>query len=69
MKVASEFEVKHFIRFVNENKIPVNVEIVDANRECYLTLVNDEQFEIFKDVFSLIKIKCPNMRISNKIIH
>ena len=67
--VNSDFEVKHFAIFINSQKMPIIIEIIDATKNGYLITVNDDMYEITKRVLPLITIKCQDAQIKNKIIH
>lgn len=67
MKVQSNFEVKHFKKFVNDNALPVKMTITDVKDGFFVTKVNDEEFEVHEGVLTDISIACRSMKIESKI--
>jgi len=69
MIVKTDFEVKHFIEFINKNANHVTMEIVDTDNTWSNTKVNGTDFKILNDVLPIITISCQSMEINNVIRH
>jgi hypothetical protein len=72
MKVTSDFEIKHFIEYVeNQLRIYMGVymNIVDTSKDRLIVDINGTKFEVNKEALPLITTKCPDLVIKNKILH
>lgn len=69
MKVQTDFEVKHFVEYLQTNIVPVNMKILGREGEFHITKMNGEGFEVHEDALPLIQTKVPKLTITNKILH
>ena len=69
MRVQTEFEIKHFITFVNINIAPVKMTIIDFKDTFYITKVNGDDFEIHEMALTALQSNCPAMQVENKLVH
>ena len=69
MRVQTDFEVKHFVKYVNNNKIDTTMDIIEYVDKHYITTVNGTAFEIFEDILPYIQTTCQDMVINFKLIH
>ena len=68
MKVQTKFEIKHFIKYVNENLAPVTMDIIDYTDNFFKTIVNGENFHIHEDILTFIQTRCPAMKSVYKVL-
>lgn len=68
MKVQTDFEIKHFITYVNVNLVPVKMNVLDHKDKFFITKVNGEDFEIHEDVLTCLQTNCPSMKVEYKML-
>ena len=61
-------EIKHFITYLGMNGLPTSMTVLGRDKEFHVTKVNGEDFEVHEDALPLIQIKCPKLKITNKIL-
>jgi len=68
MKVETEFEVKHFVKYINDNLLPVTINVRDYKESFYIADVNGEDFKIYSNILDTVQIKCPRLTIKYKLV-
>ena len=67
MKVETEFEIKHFVDFINTNNKTTTLIVDGVDGGFYIANMDGETFEISKNALCDIMPKCLSMKLINNI--
>ena len=68
MRVQTDFEIKHFITYVNTSLVPVKMDVLVHQYKFFIAKVNGEDFEIHEDVLTCLQSNCPAMKVEYKVM-
>ena len=68
MKVKTEFEIKHFVAYMNANTFPNKMDVLGREGEFHVAKIHGDEFKIHEDALPLIQTKCPSLTVNNKIV-